>query len=182
MAYSTDRLLIIAYRDSVPRPLCSSLFLRSLAAACDTPPPCAIAGSSEPFVPDSAAAHQFAPAAAASNTPSSIHANSLRCIQARALSGPHSCRCGSPSPLPGFCIAPCTPGALSFLLPSGPLSFFEFPCPSNRGRFSTAQCWKSKQWKLKNCGKVTTNEGRKLSGTCKRLPKIDALGLPVQRV
>jgi hypothetical protein len=54
---------------------------------------------------------------------------------ARALSGPHSCRCGSPSPLPGFCIAPYTPGALSFLLPSGPLSFFEFPCPSNRGRF-----------------------------------------------
>src|SRR6266404_3909417 len=135
MAYSTDRLLIIAYRDSVPRPLCSSLFLRSLAAACDTPPPCAIAGSSEPFVPDSAAAHQFAPAAVPSNTPSSIHADSLRCIQARALSAPHSYRCGSPAPLPGFCIAPYTPGALSFLLPSGPLSFFEFPCPSNRGRF-----------------------------------------------
>src|SRR6266436_1452871 len=63
------------------------------------------------------------------------HADSLRCIQARALSAPDSCRCGSPSPLPGFCIAPYTPGALSFLLPSGPLSFFEFPCPSNRGRF-----------------------------------------------
>ena len=42
----------------------------------------------------------------------------------------------------------------------------------------TAQCWKSKQWKLKNCGKVMTNEGRKLSETCKWLPKIDALDAP----
>ncbi len=52
-----------------------------------------------------------------------------------ALSAPHSCRCGSSAPPLGFCIVPYTPGALSFLLPSGPLSFFEFPCPSNRGRF-----------------------------------------------
>ncbi len=36
----------------------------------------------------------------------------------------------------GRAIVPYTPGALSFLLPSGPLSFFEFPCPSNRGRIS----------------------------------------------
>src|SRR4029077_14130702 len=39
----------------------------------------------------------------------------------------------------------------------------------------TAQCWKSKKWKVKNCGKVTTNEGRKPFETCKRLPKIDAV-------
>src|SRR6266481_5425799 len=63
-------------------------------------------------------------------------ADSLRCTQARAQSAQHSCRCGSPSPLPGFCIAPYTPGALAFLLPSGPLPFFEFPCPSNRRRFT----------------------------------------------
>src|SRR6202023_799273 len=104
--------------------------------ALDTPPPCAIAESFAPFVPDSAAVHQFAPAAAASSTPSSIHADWLRYTQARAQSAPNSCRCGSPSPLLGFCIAPYKPVALSFLLPSGPLSFFEFPCPSNRGRFT----------------------------------------------
>src|SRR3984893_4155513 len=88
------------------------------------------------FVPDSAAVHQFAPAAAASSTPSSIHADWLRYTQARAQSAPNSRRCGPPSPLLGFCIAPYKPVALSFLLPSGPLSFFEFPCPSNRGRFT----------------------------------------------
>ena len=39
----------------------------------------------------------------------------------------------------------------------------------------TAQCWKSKQWKLKNCGKVITSVGRKPFETCRRLPKIGFL-------
>jgi hypothetical protein len=70
---------------------------------------------------------------AVSNTPSFIHADLLRYIQALAQSAPNSCRYGLPSPLLGFCIAAYKPVALFFSFPSGPLSFFGFPCPLYRG-------------------------------------------------
>src|SRR6202035_4646231 len=55
----------------------------------------------------------------------------------------HPCRLASLHPSSrAICTKLLPPGItiytallLYFLLPSGPLSFFEFPCPSNRGRF-----------------------------------------------
>src|SRR6202008_66835 len=46
-------------------------------------------------------------------------------------------------------------------------SIIQTPMP----RSTALLCWKSEQWKLKNCGKVITSEGRKPSETCKRSRK-----------
>jgi len=47
------------------------------------------------------------------------------------------------------------------------ISIIQTPMP----RSTALLCWKSEQWKLKNCGKVITSEGRKPSETCKRSRK-----------
>ena len=81
------------------------------------------------------AARRSRPAPVASNTPSSKDSDCIRCIPVRAPLGLTSCRCGSPFPPPGA-ETPLYRLCASFLLPSGSLFSFEFPCPSNRGSFS----------------------------------------------
>src|SRR5260221_12976624 len=72
--YSTESGLIIAYRDSVPRPLCSSLFLRPRARLCGTRSLSPVPESSPTSLQDSVASPHAIPDPPAPGTLSSTPA------------------------------------------------------------------------------------------------------------
>src|SRR5260221_8320788 len=96
--YSTERVLIIAYRDSVPRPLCSSLFLRSRAGVSATRSLSAVAESFPTSLQDSVASPQALPASVAPGTLSSTASACNRSPLAPEPPAPASCHCESTAP------------------------------------------------------------------------------------
>src|SRR5260221_2943394 len=99
--YSTESVLIIAYRDSVPRPLCSSLFLRSRVGVLGTRSLSAVAESFRTSLQGSVASPQALQASIAPGTLASTASSCSGSTLAPDPPPPASCHCESTAPLLG---------------------------------------------------------------------------------